>query len=323
MRHNIYGGRKCIGRSLTYANPADHVKRMVRNLKTSKPFNSAEPLPELSEVNEELQIDLAGPTFDSRGKKLFIIVAIDRFLKYPSAMITRKSRSKKILNFLKKFIHLHSIPKNLRTDQNSGFENAKLAEFCKSEGKNHFFCPVGDHPGCGLVGSCIQTTKRKLGTMQLDPNFEDIQTAIKSKLEDIRISRHSNLKKSPFELHYGRKPKTERSNFRDKLICSLNLDQQRLKRSLLKPEEMRESADPRTRTKVMKKGMASRDVSPKLKKTEEEPDSIRALENLAKAASYWKSHKRHLTHKKGSEALQKLTERNPLLAASLRSDLNQ
>ena len=104
-----------------------------KNLKTSKTFNSAEPLPELSEVNEELQIDLAGPMFDSKGKKLIIIVAIDRFLKYLSAMITRKSGSKKILKFLKNYIHQHSIPKNLRTDQYSGFKNAKLAEFCKSK----------------------------------------------------------------------------------------------------------------------------------------------------------------------------------------------
>ena len=82
---------------------------------------------------------------------------------------------------------------------------------------------------------------------------------------------------------------------------------------------MRESADSRTRLNVVKKGIVSRDVSPNLKKPEEEPDSIRTLENLAKAASDWKSHKRH---KEGSEALRKLAERNPLLAANLRSDLN-
>ena len=73
-----------------------------KNLKTSKTFNSAGPLPELSEVDEELQIDRAGPMFDSRGKKLFIIVAIDRFSKYPSAMITRKSGERKNTQILKK-----------------------------------------------------------------------------------------------------------------------------------------------------------------------------------------------------------------------------
>ena len=165
--------------------------------------------------------------------------------------------------------------------------------------------------------------KNKTRQMQLDPNFEDIQSAVKSMLEDVRITRHSILKKSPFQLHIGRKPNTEWSNFRDKLICSLNLDQQKLDRSLLKPEEMRELADSRTRLKVVKKGMMSRDVSPKLKKQEERARYIRTLENLAKAASDWKLHKRHLTHKEGSEPLRKLTETNPVLAASLGSDLNQ
>ena len=289
----------------------------------SRSFNSAKPLRELSGVNEELQMDLAGPMFDSMCRKLFIVVAIDRFLKYPSAMITRKSGSEKILKFLNNYIHQQSIPKNLRTDQYSGFKIAKLAEFCKYKGINQVFCPAGDHRGCGLVERCIQFIKRKLGTMQLDPIFEDIQSAVKSILEDIRITRHSILKKSPFEVHFGPKTKTEWSYFRDRLICSLNVDQLKLERSLLKAEEMRESVDSRIRLKVVKKGMVSRDVSPILKNSEEKPDSIRPLENLAKSASDWKSQKRHLTHKEGSEALSKLTERKPLLATSLRSDLNQ
>ena len=110
----------------------------------SRSFNSAESLRELSGVNEELQMDLAGPMFDSMCRKLFIVVAIDRFLKYPSAMITRKSGSEKILKLLNNYIHQQSIPKNLRTDQYSGFKTAKLAEFCKYKGINQVFCPAGD-----------------------------------------------------------------------------------------------------------------------------------------------------------------------------------
>ena len=39
-----------------------------KNPETSKSFNSAEPLPELSGVHEELQMELAGPMFNSKGK---------------------------------------------------------------------------------------------------------------------------------------------------------------------------------------------------------------------------------------------------------------
>ena len=62
---------------------------------------------------------------------------------------------------------------------------------------------MGEHRGCGLVKSCNQTIKRILGTMQLDPNIEDIQSAVKSIIDDIRITQHSFLKKSPVEFHYG------------------------------------------------------------------------------------------------------------------------
>ena len=41
-----------------------------KNIRTSKPFNSSKPLPELAAPNEELQMDFAGPILDSKGKKL-------------------------------------------------------------------------------------------------------------------------------------------------------------------------------------------------------------------------------------------------------------
>ena len=54
-----------------------------------------------------------------------------------------------------------------------------------------------------------QTTKRKLGTAKLDRNFGNFKETLKRIIEDIRKSNHSILKKSPFELHFGRKLKTE------------------------------------------------------------------------------------------------------------------
>ena len=52
-----------------------------KNLKASKSFNYSEPLPELSGPNEELQTGFTGPMFDSKGRKIFILVAIGRFSK--------------------------------------------------------------------------------------------------------------------------------------------------------------------------------------------------------------------------------------------------
>ena len=69
-------------------------------------FKSSQTLPQLSgpneelqldyagPANEELQLDYAGPLSDCAGN-VYILVAIDGYSKYPSAMITRSTGGKK------------------------------------------------------------------------------------------------------------------------------------------------------------------------------------------------------------------------------------
>ena len=103
----------------------------------------------------------------------------------------------------------------MRTNQYSLFKNAILAEFCKSKGINQILRPVGDHRDCGLFEWCIQKIKRKLSTLQMDPIFDNNFSAVKTVSEDSRTTRLNIFKKLPFELHYGGKPNTEWSPFRD------------------------------------------------------------------------------------------------------------
>ena len=72
-----------------------------KNLKANASFNSSKPLPLLSGPNEELQLNYAGPLLDSFGNIIYILVAINRYSKYPSAMITRSTGGRKIIKFLK------------------------------------------------------------------------------------------------------------------------------------------------------------------------------------------------------------------------------
>ena len=87
-----------------------------KKIKISKSFNSSKPLPELAAPNEELQMDFAGPLLDSKEKKLYILVVIDRYSKFPSSLITKTTGGEKIIKFLKGYIQQHSIPKAIRTD---------------------------------------------------------------------------------------------------------------------------------------------------------------------------------------------------------------
>ena len=180
-----------------------------KNLKPVKTFHTAQSLPQLTGPNQELQLDFAGPIVDDKGVKIFLLVAIDRFSKFPSVLITKTTGAKKVTKFLESYIRIHGLPHSIRTDQGSGFKNDIVQQFCSSKGIKHILSPVGDHRGSGFVERTIQTIKRKLGTEQLDPIFRNFKEVLHRIIEDIRKNNHSTLKKSPFEMHFGRKPNTE------------------------------------------------------------------------------------------------------------------
>ena len=149
-----------------------------KNSKPASIFNKAQPLPVLFGPNQELQLDFAGPILDDKGAKIILLVAIDRFSKFPSVLISKTTGVKKVTNFLDSYIRIHGLPHSIRTDHGSGFKNNLVQEFCSSRGIKHVLSPVGDHRGSGLVERTIQTIKRKLGMTKLDPNFKKLKETI-------------------------------------------------------------------------------------------------------------------------------------------------
>ena len=85
---------------------------MVRTIKT---FHSAQSLPQLTGPNQELQLDFAGPILDNKGVKIFLLVAIDRFSKFPSVLITKTTGAKKVTKFFEFYIRIHGLPHSIRT----------------------------------------------------------------------------------------------------------------------------------------------------------------------------------------------------------------
>ena len=59
-----------------------------KNLKSIIPISQTSELPPLSEPNEELNLDFAGPLDNTWGKNKYLLLCIDRFSKFPSAKIT-------------------------------------------------------------------------------------------------------------------------------------------------------------------------------------------------------------------------------------------
>ena len=105
----------------------------------------------------------------------------------------------------------------------------------------------------------------------------------------------------------------------------VNLDNQQLERDLLTTEQRRDQCDRRPRIKLVKKGQSSPAVSLYFGgPTESVADTphYRSLESLAHSANQWLSLKKSLSHQEGVKTLRTLTERNQVLAATLRSNLS-
>ena len=107
-----------------------------KNLKTAKTFNTAQSLPSLSGPNQELQLDFAGPILNDKGSKIFLLVATDRFSKFPSVFISKTTGAKKFTKFLASYIRILDLPHSIRTDHGSGFKNNLVQEICSAEVPN-------------------------------------------------------------------------------------------------------------------------------------------------------------------------------------------
>ena len=174
----------------------------------------------------------------------------------------------------------------------------------------------------------IQTIKRKLGTEKLDPNFAIFKEALHRIVEDIRKSNHSTLKKSHFELHFGRKPNTEWSQAFHNVVIS-DTSAQRLERNLLKPDQIASQVYSRDRAKVVPRGSASPQIDPRfnpmfsLEGNVAESEPYKALADLARAANKWTQYKRNLRPDGGKRVLPELSSRHSDLAHSLKTGLSR
>ena len=81
----------------TIALRAENCKQCLnqgKNLKPIKPKSELGALPKLSDPNEELQIDFASPITDTKNNnnEHYMLAAVDRFYRYPSAIVPHKQQ---------------------------------------------------------------------------------------------------------------------------------------------------------------------------------------------------------------------------------------
>ena len=72
-----------------------------KNLKWLSHFKMYKSLPLLNAPNEEVHLDFAGPLSDKVGSQIYILVAIDRYSKYSSSMLTKSTGANKLLKLMR------------------------------------------------------------------------------------------------------------------------------------------------------------------------------------------------------------------------------
>ena len=186
-------------------------------------------------------------------------------------------------------------------------------------GKNHIFCPVGEHRGCGLVERTIQTIKRRLG-VNLNENNNDLNKTIVGILESLRTSKQATTKKSPFELHFGRKPNTLMSNTIVKLSV---LDKHNLERPLLSREDTKSNHYSKDRLIVVEKRRSESEARPLFPKSvsREEKERLEieeAIIEMSIARERWAKATRHLSGMEQSDAAREFVNRNTTYRANFK-----
>ena len=187
-----------------------------KNLKPIIPKSKLGQLPKLSEPNEEIQLDFAGPIIGTKSpnNEHYILAAVDRFSRYPSAVVHTKSNTQTAIEFLNQYCTFQGIPRSIRCDQAQAFKSRAIEVYCKDKNIKLIFSPTHDHYASGIVERLIQTLKRRLATMNIDPIWDNITITEKLSeiIEPIWLIPNRVTKIPPSGAHFGWPKNREISN---------------------------------------------------------------------------------------------------------------
>ena len=182
-----------------------------KNLKYQLPKKHYRKLEKLSKPGQEIQIDFTGKLHNKHlHGETQILIAVDRFSKWPTVKICKSAETKEVINFLTSNFNLYGIPEKIKSDKGGAFISKEYRELCKNRNIEIEYCTPRMHTGNGAVERAIQTLKNRIIA-----NLEDgigITESVNRELRVMRFTIHTGLKITPFELHHGRKPRTELTN---------------------------------------------------------------------------------------------------------------
>ena len=196
-----------------------------KNLKPDIPKSDMGETYVPKEPNDLVQLDFWGPVNYLRGRKKYVLVAVDTFSHWPSAYVCSSNKSKNVLKFLRKYINTYGHPRKLHMDQATGFFSNDIQSFCNYEGIELIKSPVKDHRATGMVERTIGSIKNYVLTYLQENQIYKFGVMISRALSALRFVPHSKTKLTTFEAYHGREANTAFRNLTKKpSLKNLNWD---------------------------------------------------------------------------------------------------
>ena len=114
----------------------------------------------MSKPGQELQIDFTGKLHNEKlSGETQILIAIDRFSKWPTAKVCKTSETKEVTNFLSSYFKFVRNTGKDKIRQRGSIHFKEYRQFCKSRNIEIEYCTHRMHTGNGVVERAIQTIK--------------------------------------------------------------------------------------------------------------------------------------------------------------------
>ena len=117
-------------------------------------------------------MDFGGPIpIKDNIKSNYILVTVDRLSRYPHAEPFNNCDTKTVIDYLDSYYKVLGIPRSIRCNQAQSFKAKEFGIYCKHKNIKLILAPAGDHRGTGMVERLIQTLRRKLAVLDIDPSW--------------------------------------------------------------------------------------------------------------------------------------------------------
>ena len=185
-----------------------------KNLKCQIPSTEKTKIEQPENPGEEIQMDFTGNLNSKHFEHSpFILIAVDSNSRWPVAKICKNTNHGSVKTFLKEYTNIYGVPKSIKTDKGSAFIAKEFSKYCNENNITRKYGTANLHTGTGLAERTIQSMKNLLKA-----NLEDgtnLRNSLDKALHLLRFTTHSELQKTPFELHFGRKPRTKLTNLKN------------------------------------------------------------------------------------------------------------